>query len=205
MASNARWSDGQSDFGINPPEPRVHPRQLLGIEIDEYAYQLASVVVWIGHIQNEARVGNIENRDPILDPLDNIDCRDAIIDNSGDEPRPADWPEVDFIVGNPPFLGNKRMREEMGDEVVERIYKVWGNHVPNGADLCTYWFEKARSQIANGNAKRAGLLATQSIRGGRSRIVLENIKDSGDIFFAESRSGLAARWRRGSYINGRIR
>ena len=173
-------------FGINPPEPRVHPRQLLGIEIDEYAYQLASVVVWIGHIQNEARVGNIENRDPILDPLDNIDCRDAIIDNSGDEPRPADWPEVDFIVGNPPFLGNKRMREEMGDEVVERIYKVWGNHVPNGADLCAYWFEKARTQIADDNAKRAGLLATQSIRGGRSRIVLQNIKESGDIFFAES-------------------
>ena len=174
------------DLGIDPPETRVHPRQLLGIEIDEYAHQLASVVVWIGHLQNGARVGNIENRDPILDPLQNIDCRDAIIDDTSPEPRPADWPEVDFIVGNPPFLGNKRMREEMGDEVVERIYKVWGEHVPNGADLCAYWFEKARSQIANGQAKRAGLLATQAIRGGRSRIVLQNIKDSGDIFFAES-------------------
>ncbi len=174
------------DFGIDPPEPRIHPRQLLGIEIDEYAHQLASVVVWIGHLQNGARFGNIENRDPILDPLDNIDCRDAIVNDSGPEPRPADWPEVDFIVGNPPFLGNKRMREEMGDEVVERIYKVWGEHVPNGADLCAYWFEKARSQIANGQTKRAGLLATQAIRGGRSQVVLKNIKESGDIFFAES-------------------
>ena len=178
-----RWA---LNFGINLPEPRVHPRQLLGIEIDEYAHQLASVVVWIGHIQNEVRVGNIESRDPIIDPLDNIDCRDAIIDNTGAEPRPADWPEVDFIVGNPPFLGNKRMREEMGDEVVERIYKVWGDHVPNGADLCAYWFEKARTQISEGNTKRAGLLATQAIRGGRSRVVLENIKESGDIFFAHS-------------------
>ncbi len=178
-----RWA---LDFGIDPPEARVHPRQLLGIEIDEYAHQLASVVVWIGHLQNGARVGNIEDRDPILDPLDNIDCRDAIIDDSGPEPRPADWPEVDFIVGNPPFLGNKRMREEMGDEIVERIYGVWGDNVPNGADLCAYWFEKSRIQIAEGNAKRAGLLATQAIRGGRSRVVLQNIKDSGDIFFAES-------------------
>ena len=171
---------------IEPPEPRIHPRQLLGIEIDEYAHQLASVVVWIGHLQNGARVGNIEDRDPILDPLNNIDCRDAIIDDSGPEPRPADWPEVDFIVGNPPFLGNKRMREEMGDEIVERIYGLWGDNVPNGADLCAYWFEKARTQIADGKVKRAGLLATQAIRGGRSRIVLQNIKESGDIFFAES-------------------
>ena len=164
------------EFGIDPPEPRIHPRQLLGIEIDEYAHQLASVVVWIGHLQNGARVGNIEDRDPILDPLDNIDCRDAIIDDSGPEPRPADWPEVDFIVGNPPFLGNKRMREEMGDEIVERIYGLWGDNVPNGADLCAYWFEKARTQIADGKVKRAGLLATQAIRGGRSRIVLQTSK-----------------------------
>ena len=174
------------DFGIDPPEPRVHPQQLLGIEIDEYAHQLAGVVVWIGHLQNGARVGNIQDRDPILDPLDNIDCRDAIVDNTGPEPKPAEWPEVDFIVGNPPFLGNKRMREEMGNAVVERIYRAWANRVPNGTDLCAYWFETARIQIARSKAKRAGLLATQSIRGGQSRKVLENIKKTGDIFFAES-------------------
>ena len=174
------------DHQIDPPLPRIHPRQLLGIEIDEYAHQLASVVVWIGHIQNEARVGNVADRDPILDPIENIECRDAIVDNAGPEPKPAEWPAVDFIIGNPPFLGNKRMREEMGDEVVDRIYEVWGDNVPNGADLCTYWFENARSQIADGKALRAGLLATQSIRGGSSRQVLSKIKESGDIFFAIS-------------------
>ncbi len=172
---------------IVPPAPRVHPRQLLGIEIDEYAHQIASVVVWIGHIQNESRVGSdIQNRDPILDPFDNIDCRDAIVDATGGESRPAEWPEADFIVGNPPFLGNRRMRMEMGDEVVERIYAAWEGKVPRGADLCAYWFEKARLQISEGKTERAGLLATQGIRGGRSRVVLENIKESGDIFFAES-------------------
>ena len=174
------------DFGIHPPETRVHPRQLLGIEIDEYAHQLASVVVWIGHIQNEARVGNVGNRDPILDPLDNIDCRDAIIDNSTGEPKPAEWPEADFIVGNPPFLGNTNMRPDLTDYYVDQLYEVWGDHVSARADFCAFWFEIARKQISDGKASRAGLLATQGIRGIDSRGAIDKIKESGDVFFAES-------------------
>jgi hypothetical protein len=54
------------------------------------------------------------------------------------------------------------------------------------ADLSAYWHEKARAVIAAGRTKRAGLLATQSIRGGGSRRALERIKESGDIFFARS-------------------
>ena len=178
-----RWAMRLEIHGL---EPRVHPRQLLGIEAEEYAHQLASVVVWIGHLQNGVRVGNVAERDPILDPLENINCRDAIVDDTNGEPNPAGWPEVDFIVGNPPFLGNRRMRQELGDETVERIYKVWGDRVPNGADLCAYWFENARIHIAQKKAKRAGLLATQAIRGGASRHVLANIKETGDIFFGVS-------------------
>ena len=174
------------EFGIDPPEPRVHPRQLLGIEIDEYAHQLASVVVWIGHIQNQARVGDVGEREPILDPLDNVDCRDAIVDNSGNGPKAAEWPEVDFIVGNPPFLGNHLMRPELGDTYVNQLYEVWGDEVSSRGDLCTFWFAKSLEQVRDGKASRAGLLATQAIRGTDSRLVLDNIKDEGDIFFAES-------------------
>ena len=174
------------DFGINPPEPRIHPKQLLGIEIDQYAHQLAGVVVWIGHLQNGARVGNIEDRDPILDPLDNIDCRDAIIDNTGAEPRPSDWPEVDFIVGNPPFLGNYMMRQQLGDQYVENLYEIWSGLVPSRADLCAYWFANATRYVAKSEQVRAGLLATQNIRGADSRPVLDMINDIGQIFFAES-------------------
>ncbi len=54
------------------------------------------------------------------------------------------------------------------------------------ADLCCYWFEKARRQIEEGKCQRAGLLATQGIRGGANRDVLKRIKETGDIFFAES-------------------
>ncbi len=174
------------DNDIVAPEPRVHPRQLFGIELDEYAHQLANVVVWIGHIQNGARAGmNILRRDPILDPLDNIHCHNAIVTEEG-EPAIPDWPDAECIVSNPPFLGNRRMREALGDAEVERIYSTWKDLVPNSADYCMYWFEKARQQIVDGKAKRAGLLGTQAIRGQSSRGVLDRILASGGIFFAVS-------------------
>ena len=178
-----RWAIEQ---GIDPPQMRVHPRQLFGIEIDEYAHQLASVVVWIGHIQNGSRSGaNILANDPILEHLDNIECRDAVVSTNGESGIP-EWPDADCIVGNPPFLGSKMMRRAMGDDAVDRLYATWDGVVPNGADLCAYWFEMARQQISDGKAQRAGLLATQGIRGGRSRTVLERIAESGGIFFAIS-------------------
>ena len=93
---------------------------------------------------------------------------------------------MDVIVGNPPFLGGKRMRKELGDEYVEDLFKLYEGRVPACADLVCYWFEKARAQIAAGKAKRVGLLATQAIRGGANRQVLERIKETGDIFWPQS-------------------
>ena len=178
-----RWA---IEVGVDAPQTRVHPRQLFGIEIDEYAHQLASVVVWIGHIQHGSRSGSdVISRDPILELLDNIECRDAVVSSNGDSVVP-EWPEVDCIVGNPPFLGNKMMRRAMGNDAVDRLYATWDDVVPNGADLCAYWFEKSRQQISDGKARRAGLLATQGIRGGRSRKVLDKIAETGGIFFAIS-------------------
>ena len=66
------------------------------------------------------------------------------------------------------------------------MFRVWQGRVPAEADLCCYWFEKARAQIASGKCRRAGLLATQGIRGGANREVLKRIKETGDVFFAES-------------------
>ena len=64
--------------------------------------------------------------------------------------------------------------------------KIYGNRIPGQSDFCCYWFEKAREQIENEKCERAGLLATQGIRGGANREVLKRIKETGDIFFAES-------------------
>jgi hypothetical protein len=125
--------------------------------------------------------------DPVLDPIDSVRCMDAILDTT-DPAHPAEpeWPEADFIVGNPPFLGGKLLRTNLGDEYVDGMFKVWGARVPPPADLCCYWFEKGRQMIERRKAIRVGLLATQGIRGGANREVLKRIKDSGDIFFAES-------------------
>ena len=101
-------------------------------------------------------------------------------------PQEPDWPKVDFIVGNPPFLGDKMMRRELGDEYVDKLRALYAGRIPGQSDLCCYWFEKARAHIENGGAKRAGLLATQGIRGGANREVLKRIKETGDIFWAIS-------------------
>jgi type II restriction/modification system DNA methylase subunit YeeA len=93
---------------------------------------------------------------------------------------------VDFIIGNPPFRGDKFMRREMGDDYVERVRSLYQDRIPGQSDLCCYWFEKARAHIAAGKCNRAGLLATQGIRGGANREVLKRIKESGEIFWAES-------------------
>jgi type II restriction/modification system DNA methylase subunit YeeA len=168
-------------------EKQVHPSQLYGLETNVYAYELASVVVWIGYLQWLNQNGIGWPTEPILRRLDNIQHRDAILthDAKGNPAEPT-WPKADFIIGNPPFLGGKRLRAELGDSYVDALFAVYDGRVPPEADLVTYWFEKARAMIEAGDALRAGLLATQGIRGGANRVVLERIKESGDIFMAYS-------------------
>ena len=175
-----------SDRGLSPI-PQVNPAQLHGLEINPYAQQLAQVVIWIGYLQWMHHNGFKMPDHPVLSPIDTIRQMDAILDLSDPEhPKEPEWPEAEFIVGNPPFLGGKLLRKNLGDDYVEVMFRVWGERVPREADLCCYWFEKARRQIETGKCRRTGLLATQGIRGGANRKVLEQIKTTGDIFFAES-------------------
>ncbi len=157
------------------------PANVLGIELNPYAAELARLTVWIGELQWMLAHGYPIRRDPILQPLDHIECRDAVLNPDGSE---APWPAVDAIVGNPPFLGGSVMRSELGDGYVDALRARYESRVPGGADLVTYWFEKARAQIVAGHARSAGLVATNSIRGGANRKVLERIVESGRIFEA---------------------
>ena len=167
--------------------PSVDPRQLHGIEINPYAAELAQMTVWIGYLQSLNRQGFHLPDNPVLKPMDSIQCRDAILDLSDPEhPKEPEWPAVDFIVSNPPFLGGKLLRRGLTDGYVDDLFEIWRGRVPAEADLCCYWFEKARKHIEDRKCLRAGLLATQGIRGGANRKVLERIKQTGDIFFAVS-------------------
>ena len=167
--------------------PTVQPDQMLGLEINHYAAELARTALWIGYIQWHWANGFAYTQRPILTPLNTIRQTDAILDLSDpDNPAEPEWPAAEFIVGNPPFLGHFPFRESLGDEYVDAVYALYGGRIPNSSDLCCYWFEKARAQIEAGATKRAGLLATQAIRFQSNRRALTRIKETGDIFTAIS-------------------
>ena len=167
--------------------PRVSPSQMYGLELDPYAAELARTALWIGYIQWHDANGVAYNRRPVLTPMDTIRRADAILEYDHDgNPIEPEWPAAEFIVGNPPFLGHVPFRNGLHDDYVNAIYSLYGDRIPNSSDICCYWFEKARAQIAAGKTKRAGLLATQAIRFQSNRPVLARIKESGDIFMAIS-------------------
>ena len=172
-------------LGVPRGFPRVGPECVLGIELNPYAAELARVSVWIGEIQWMRRNGFDAAKNPILRPLDTIECRDAVLNE--DQTR-AEWPEADVVIGNPPFLGNKKMIAELGEDYTRALRKVWPE-VPGGVDLVCYWFAKAWSMIASGRLQRAGLVSTNSIRGGANREVLKPIVEHGRIFNAWSDEG----------------
>jgi type II restriction/modification system DNA methylase subunit YeeA len=224
------------------------PENVKGIEINQYAAELARTSIWIGDIQWKRRNGFEAKDEPVLRPLDAIECRDALVvpvetyaplpsplvgeggearsaepgeglaiaKSSEEAPSPAsrtasarhpplargatrarpqgergsvryveaEWPEAEFIIGNPPFLGGKLMRSGLGDDYVETLFEIYGRRVPPEADLVCYWFEKARAQWQLGRVKRIGLVSTNSIRGGANRRVLDRISEQTRIFEA---------------------
>ena len=168
-------------LGLARGFPAVGPANVKGIEINAYAAELARVSVWIGEIQWMRRNGFSNSTNPILDPLDTIECRDAILAPDGGD---ADWPEVDAVIGNPPFLGGKLLIGGLGEDYVSRMFAVWNRRVPREADLVCYWFVKAGEQVASGKATRVGLVATNSIRGGANRRALQAATEGRPIFDA---------------------
>ena len=159
------------------------PHNVLGIELNEYAAELARVTVWIGELQWRLAHGYEFKTNPVLDTLEHIECRDALLAEGGTE---AAWPAADVVVGNPPFLGDRKMIRELGEDYTTLLRSTYEGRVPGGADLVCYWFDKARAQMAAGQLQRAGLVTTNSIRGGANRKVLDAICAQTRIFDAWS-------------------
>ena len=193
----------------------VDPHQLLGIELNPRAAEVAEMVLWIGYLQWHFRTrGNVNPPLPVLKDFHNIECRDAVlaydrveyeVDTNGkpvmrwdgktmkkhpvtgldvpDEsaqvpvekyvnPRAAEWPAADFVIGNPPFIGNKRMRSALGDGYVEALRGSWPD-VPDTADFVMYWWEHAAQLTRAGKLRRFGLITTNSLRQTFNRRVIE--------------------------------
>lgn len=139
-----------------------------GIDINPFAVELAKVTLNIAKkIAFEERreqaytlAGQVQlDLDPSL-PLDNLD--DNIV---RDDALFCDWPKVDAIVGNPPMLGDRKIRSELGAEYIERLQQMSG--VDGVVDLSCYWFRKAHDRLPS--SARAGLVATSGIRVGKAR------------------------------------
>ena len=170
-------------LGLEREFPAIGPANVKGIEMNAYAAELARVSVWIGEIQWMRRNGFSEARDPILKPLDTIECRDAILAPDGGEPE---WPKADVVIGNPPFLGGKLLIASLGEDYVSKVFSTYTGRVQAEADLVTYWFVKAGEHMRSGKTKRAGFVATNSIRGGANRRALQAATDARPIFEAWS-------------------
>jgi type II restriction/modification system DNA methylase subunit YeeA len=175
--------DEARTLGLPLDGERVTPEAVRGIEINDYAAELARVTIWIGELQWQMRKGGRLNRTPILGQLRGIERRDALLNDDGSE---AAWPEANVVIGNPPFLGDKAMLRQLGREYVGKLRHAYEGRVPGGADLVCYWFEKAWTAMAAGRISGAGLVATNSIRGGANRAVLNRIASTGQIFDAWS-------------------
>lgn len=171
------------ELGLPPAFPSVGPEAVRGIEINPFAAELARVSVWIGEIQWMREKGFGVSKNPILKPLETIECRDALLNSDGTE---ADWPDADVIIGNPPFLGDRRMIGVLGEPYVATLRDTFADKLPGGSDLVCYWFAKSFGALSEQDADRVGLVATNSIRGGANRTIMDNITSAGRIFEAWS-------------------
>jgi len=135
------------DKGLGSFLPMVGPWQLYGIEINPYAHDLAQMTVWIGWLQWIRFNGFGSPQDPILRPMEgNFRCMDAILDLSDPaNPKEPDWPRVDFIVGNPPFLGNRMMPKELGEVYVSKLFKIFGKRLEGSRTYAVIGLRGARS------------------------------------------------------------
>jgi hypothetical protein len=77
-------------------------------------------------------------------------------------PRKASWPKADFVVGNPPFIGAKRIRGALGDGYAAAL-RVAHTDVPDSVDLVMYWWNAAANIVSQRELRRAGFITTNSI------------------------------------------
>lgn len=159
----------------------VDPAQFLGLELNPRACQIAELVLWIGYLQWHLRNNHLLEREPVLQAYGNIRHMDAVLAHDGVDakgnyikPRKPDWPEADYIIGNPPFIGGKDIRSRLGDAYAEAL---WAAHkeMNDSADFVMYWWDRAAETLTRKatRLKRFGFVTTNSITQVFQRRVVE--------------------------------
>ncbi len=161
FALKARINSLARDAGLPVPSglPYYPLHNLYGLDIERIAVAIARITLWMGHRQTVETYKDqpqMRGEDPLpLVDLSNIHVADALR---------VSWPEVDAIIGNPPFLGSQHLRGALGDEYVGWLKHEFGVGVK---DYCVYWFRKTNDLLGAG--QRAGLIGTNSISQNRAR------------------------------------
>lgn len=178
----------------------VKPEQFFGMEINRRAVEIAELVLWIGYIQWHMRTRSTVPSEPVLGSSDHVHAKDALITWSGyphphlksdalGKPVPdgqgnetyfypnamsADWPEADFIVGNPPFIGGKDIRGRLGAGYAEALWSANPQMNP-AADFVMYWWDRSADLLVRKETRlrRFGFVTTNSITQVFQRRVLE--------------------------------
>ena len=152
----------------------VGVHQLIGIEIDPAAARVARVVLWMAHVQDVHRSRELAGR--VKRPT--IEVRDALV-QIGSETRRSSWPYADFIVGNPPFMGNKVMRSRLGASYVQTLRALYPT-VPDSVDFVMFWWHRAAELVRCGSVRRFGFITTNSITQSQNRQVIQAHLDAPD-------------------------
>ncbi|WP_269619223.1 class I SAM-dependent DNA methyltransferase [Zhongshania sp. BJYM1] len=98
---------------------------------------------------------------------------------SYDNPRQAEWPEADYILGNPPFIGKLRIRSALGGGYVDALRQAYKGEVPDSVDFVMYWWAIAANKLRDNRIQRFGFITTNSISQTYNRRVLEpRLKDA---------------------------
>jgi hypothetical protein len=165
-----RKTTGKADTGDRPLLPKTPSirQQDAVLAYDEKIPRLdphtgEALTIWDGHSTKPHPVTGKEVPDE--------SARSPLFDYVN--PRRAEWPQADFIVGNPPFLRASRMRDALGDGYTEALRKAWKGDVPESADLVMFWWSKAAAETAQGHCQRFGFITTNSIHQTFNRRVIE--------------------------------
>ncbi len=149
----------------------VSSKNFYGLDINPFAVELAKVTMMLAH---KLAIDELHISENAL-PLDNLDANfvagDALLQADGSR---TPWPQVDVIIGNPPFLDARKMTKSFGRVYVAALENAYPE-VPRRADFCTYWFRRSALHLppctaSNPVSGRAGLVGTQNIRNNASRI-----------------------------------
>lgn len=167
-------------------EPRVGPQQFLGLELNPRAAVIAELVLWIGWLRWRMKNDAEAAPTPVLKQFGNINFGghagyDAVLrhkptgEPDTDNPMIPDWPEAEFIVGNPPFIAGQDLREELGSDYAEALWRA-NPRVGGGADFVMQWWDHAAHLLTASDSPliRFGFVTTNSITQSFSRRVIEH-------------------------------